>query len=57
MIKQKSKKRIWESPENGKDLPDAMVKPKLKKTNGDSHHYRYASAHDLRSDRYRITGP
>jgi hypothetical protein len=57
MIKQKSEKRIWESPENGKDLPDAMVKRKLKKTNGDSHHYRYVSAHDLRGDRYRITGP
>jgi len=52
MIKQKSENRIWESPENGKDLPDAMVKGKLKKKDGHGHHCRYVSTHTLRGARY-----
>ena len=49
--------RNWYNLEKGKDLPDAMVKRRLSKKDGDRHHHGYGSARALRSGRYSITGP
>ena len=57
VIKQKSEKRNCESPGNGKDLSDAMVKGKLSKKDGNCYSDGYRSARTLPGTRGSITEP